>query len=68
VCFVYFKKDHIAENCPRWKESIKAAQYMGSASKGLGFLHLDVEEENRFKLWTGFDNCEIFTIKDGELD
>jgi hypothetical protein len=42
---------------------------MGSASKGLGFLHLDVEEkENRFKLWTGFDNCEIFTIKDGELD
>jgi hypothetical protein len=69
VCFVCFKKDHIAENCPRWKEPIKDAQYMGSASNGLGFFHLDVEEkENMFKLWIGFDNCEIFTIKDGELD
>ena len=42
---------------------------MGSASKGLGFFHLDVEEKvNKFKLWIRFDNCGIFTVEEGELD
>lgn len=69
VCFVCFRKDHMPDKCPRWKEPISRAQYMGSASKGLGFFHIDVEEkENRFKLWTGFDNCGIFTVEEGELD
>jgi hypothetical protein len=67
--FVCFKKDHLAEKCPRWKEPNVAVQFMGSASKGLGFFHVDVEEkENRFKLWNGFDNCGVFTIEDDELD
>jgi hypothetical protein len=26
------------------------------------------EKEDRFKLWTGFDNCGIFTIEEGEMD
>jgi hypothetical protein len=67
--FVCFKKDHLAEKCPRWKEPNVAVQFMGSASKGLGFFHVDVEEkENMFKLWNGFDNCGVFTIEDDELD
>lgn len=46
-----------------------AVQYLGTANKGLGFFHVDVEEkEDRFKLWTGFDNCSIFTVEVGELD
>lgn len=42
---------------------------MWSANKGLGFIHIDVEErENRFKLWNGFENCGIITIEDGFLE
>jgi hypothetical protein len=26
------------------------------------------EEEDRFKLWIGFDACGIFTIEEGEMD
>lgn len=42
---------------------------MGSANKGLGFLHIDVvQDESRFKLWTGFDNCGVLTIEEGEMN
>jgi hypothetical protein len=45
-----------------------AAQYLGSSNRGLGFFHVDVEEKaNRFKLWTGFDNCAVFTIEEGTM-
>lgn len=41
---------------------------MGSANRGLGFFHVDVEERaDRFKLWTGFDNCGVFTIEEGTM-
>jgi hypothetical protein len=42
---------------------------MGSACKGLGFFHVNVsQDESRFKLWTGFDNCGVFSIEEGEMD
>lgn len=69
VCFVCFKEDHIAEKCPRWLEPEQVVQYMGSANKGSGFLHIDVAPlEERFKLWTGFDNCGVLTIEEGAMD
>lgn len=69
VCFICSKHDHLAEVCPRWLEPEKGVQCFGSANKGLGFFHIDVaHQENRFKLWTGFDNCEIFIVKEGVLD
>lgn len=68
MCFIYFKKDHLANNCFRRKEPHVAMQYMGSANKGLRFFHVDVEEkQDRFKLWTGFDNCGVFTIEEGVM-
>lgn len=69
VCFVCFRQDHIADKCLRWREPEQVVQFMGSASKGLGFFHLDVsQDEDRFKLWSGFDNCGVFTIEEGEMD
>lgn len=42
---------------------------MGSASDGLGFFHIDlVPGEERFKLWSGFDNCGVLTVEEGEMD
>jgi hypothetical protein len=68
VCFICFREDHLAERCLRWKEPYIAAQFMGSANRGLGFFHIDVEEKaDRFKLWTGFDNCGVFTIEEGVM-
>ena len=32
------------------------------------FFHVDVEEKaKRFKLWTRFDNCGVFTIEEGTM-
>ncbi|RLN27693.1 hypothetical protein C2845_PM05G21450 [Panicum miliaceum] len=45
------------------------AQYFGNANQGLGFLHVDVSpDEDRFKHWSGFDNCAVLTIEEGYLD
>ncbi|CAN6363764.1 unnamed protein product [Urochloa humidicola] len=45
-----------------------AAQYYGSANKGLGFYHIDVSQRaGRFKHWAGFENFGVFTVEEGEL-
>lgn len=67
VCFICSREDHLADKCPRWNEPYIATQYMGIANKGLGFFHIDVEKSDRFKLWIGFDNCGVFTIKEGTM-
>ena len=64
-----FRQDHIAEKCPRWNEPEQVVQFMGSSCKGLGFFHVDVSpDDDRFKLWNGFENCGVFTIEEGEMD
>jgi hypothetical protein len=46
-----------------------AAQYYGSACRGLGFYHIDVNERNnRFRHWNGIDNFRVFTIVEGDID
>ncbi|CAO2145197.1 unnamed protein product [Urochloa humidicola] len=68
VCFICYKKDHVAENCSEWKKPHRPAQYHGSAASGLGFYHIDVSpREGRFKHWSGFDNYGVFTVEEGEL-
>lgn len=69
IYFVCYRKDHMANKCPRWKEPICVVEFLRSASHGLGFFHVNVKEkENRFKLWTGFDNFGIFVLESGCLD
>jgi hypothetical protein len=69
VCFICYQKDHTVESCPEWKKNQNTVQYYGSANKGLGFYHINVEPGvDRFRHWKGFDNCGVFTIEEGEMD
>jgi hypothetical protein len=69
VCFICYQKEHTVDDCPEWKEKHNAAQYYGSANKGLGFYHINVESgPDRFKHWKGFDNYGVFTIEEGDMD
>ncbi|KAG0531040.1 hypothetical protein BDA96_05G240100 [Sorghum bicolor] len=70
VCFICHKADHVVDLCPEWQKTPKAAQYYGSANRGLGFYHIDVEprDDNRFSHWLGMDNFGVFTIEEGEID
>jgi hypothetical protein len=68
VCFICYSKDHVVDGCPEWKKSQTAAQFYGSANKGLGFYHIDVAPRGgRFRHWSGFDNFGVFTIEEGDL-
>ena len=60
VCFMCFCKDHVVENCGEWKKPQPAAQFYGSANRGLGFYHVDVaNREGRFEHWAGFENYGV---------
>jgi hypothetical protein len=53
VCFICYSKDNVVDGCPEWTKPQQAAQYLGSANKGLGFYHIDVvPREGRFRHWT----------------
>ncbi|CAO2148908.1 unnamed protein product [Urochloa humidicola] len=68
VCFICYDKSHVVECCPEWQNSHQAAQYYGSANKGLGFYHVDVAQRpGRFRHWVGFDNFGVFTVEEGSL-
>jgi hypothetical protein len=47
----------------------QTAQYFGSASKGLGFYYIDVEDrDDMFSHWIGMDNFGVITIEEGDID
>ena len=55
--------------CPEWKKPSVAAQYYGSANRGLGSFYIDVEPKgNRFKHWNGLDNFGLLKIEEGVID
>lgn len=69
VCFICRSIDYVVELCPERRKPPLAAQYFGSANRGLGFYYIDVEEsENKFKHWEGMDNFGILTIEEGDID
>lgn len=67
-CFICRLENHVVDDCPEWKKNYAAAQFCGSACKGLGFFHIDVEPRgNRFNHWKGLDNFGILTIEQGDI-
>jgi hypothetical protein len=67
VCFICQQTDHVVDQCPGWNKPPMAAQYYGSANRGLGFYHIDVQPRgNRFRHWSGIDNFWLFTIVEGD--
>jgi hypothetical protein len=48
---------------------MESALYLGSAAQGLGFFHVEVqEEENRGGYLKFLDNCAVLTIEEGEIE
>jgi hypothetical protein len=68
LCFVCETISHVGRECPEWKKPLVAAQYLGSVVQGLGFFHVDVQEESS---GIGFlkclDNCAVLTVEEGEI-
>ncbi|TVU32565.1 hypothetical protein EJB05_24298, partial [Eragrostis curvula] len=68
LCFICRGKDHAVDGCPDWKKQKRMARLYGSASKGLGFIHIDVDQRpDRVNHWCNFDNCGVLTIEEGEM-
>jgi len=69
VCFICHSANHVVEHCPAWTRPPMAAQYYGSANRGLGFYHIDVEPRgDRFKHWVGMENFGVVAIEEGVID
>jgi hypothetical protein len=47
-CFICQTASHAGRDCPDWYKHLEPAQYLGSAAQGLGFFHVDVQEEEDF--------------------
>jgi hypothetical protein len=69
LCLIYETVDHVGRNCPEWEKPMEFALYLGSAAQGLGFFHVEVqEEENKGGYLKFLDNCAVLTIEEGEIE
>jgi hypothetical protein len=53
-------------DCPSWGGDHPTAAYLGSASQGLGFYHLEVPSSEETK-WLNMSNCGLVRIKAGSI-
>lgn len=68
-CFICHNINHVVDRCPKWQKHQSFAQYYGSANRGLGFYHIDVEPRvGRFKHWVAMDNFGVLAIEEGEME
>jgi hypothetical protein len=59
----------VSRECAEWLNPMEPAQYLDSASQGLGFFHVDVSEEvNRSGYLRFMDNCTILTVEEGFIE
>jgi hypothetical protein len=42
--FIYQTTDHVGKNCPEWEKPMESALYLESVAQGLGFFHVEVQE------------------------
>ena len=66
-CFICGKAGHHMDDCLEWYKPMPMAQYWGSASPGLGFFHVEVEDPEAAK-WMNFDNLGVVTVIEGEVN
>jgi hypothetical protein len=68
LCFICQTANHVGRDCPEWVKPLELAQYLGSATQGLGFFHVNVvEEANRGGYMKFLDKCAILTIEEGDI-
>jgi hypothetical protein len=69
LCFICQTSAHVGRDCPEWDKPIYPAQYLGSAAQGLGFFHVDVQDEvNKGGYLKFLDNCVVLTIEEGMIE
>ncbi|PAN34492.1 hypothetical protein PAHAL_6G159300 [Panicum hallii] len=66
VCFICAVPGHHMDVCPRWNQPLPAASYYGSASLGLGFYHLKVDEKSPSQ-WLNLSNCGVVRVLTGQI-
>jgi hypothetical protein len=61
--------EHIGREWLEWSKPMESAHYLGSATQGLGFFHVDVVgEENRSGYMKFLDNYVVLSIEEGFID
>lgn len=52
--------------CPMWKKPQPDVVYLGSASRGLGFYHVELPEAEATR-WLNINNYGVVVTKKGDL-
>ena len=65
-CFICGIAGHHMSACPAWKRDHPIAAYVGSASLGLGFYHLEIPDIESTQ-WLNLTNCGVVQIKSGSI-
>ncbi|RLM75586.1 hypothetical protein C2845_PM15G19100 [Panicum miliaceum] len=66
VCFICNVPGHHMSACPQWNSPHPMAAYMGSASLGLGFYHIDTPESKNIQ-WLNLKNCGVVRVIEREV-
>jgi hypothetical protein len=66
ICFLCTVPGHYMNECPFWKRQQPIATYLGSASAGMGFYHIDLPDTKTTR-WLNLSNCAIVKVKRGEI-
>ena len=66
VCFMCAILGHHMDACPKWSQPHPAAVFYGSASRGLGFYHVNVSEEGPIQ-WLNLTNCGVERVISGQI-
>jgi hypothetical protein len=64
ICFIYGIPGHHRNVCSVWKQEHPIAAYVGSASLGIGFYHLEVPDVESTQ-WLNLTNCGVVKVKSG---
>ena len=66
ICFICGVPGHHMNACPKWKLEHPIATFVGSASLGLGFYHLEVPSVESTQ-WLNLTNCGVVRMKTGQI-
>jgi hypothetical protein len=61
ICFICVVLSYYMTECSFWKNSPTMANFVGSASRGLGFYHIDLPEAGTTR-WLNLTNCGVVKI------
>jgi hypothetical protein len=58
----------VGRDYPEWQKPLEPAQYLDSAAQGLGFIHVEVQDEESKGGYLKFlDNCVVLIVEEGDI-